>query len=600
MLLKVFAALLLFSGTVSALTDCEQCELAVDLLHEAWGDKTTSDCVGDLVTFICETFRIENDFVCKYIISDFKDEFVYVIQQIIVVPHEICGLLMHNTCGNFSNPLLDNWNLPLPPNQPVFVPQQPVKPGNPTKRVLHLTDLHLDMHYTPGFEVDCGSPQCCRPQDLPDEAEAVKNPAGYWGAVGNCDAPYWLYINMLDNIVANNGKLDYIVVSGDLMSHADWDYNNVTHIAKIHNISDELRSRFPDTPIYFTVGNHEGVPIDNITPHFTPKKYHMDWLYAAMADSWKGWVPEDQDKLVRYNGCYMVKLYPGLRIVSLNTVMGDRVNFWLYINQTDPDGTMTWFINQLYDAEKAGDHVHVVAHIPGADGECLQGWGLMYYKVLNRFANTIKAQFFGHTHSEEFYVSYADPYDPKSTPTSVVYSAPSLTPYAEFYPAYRIYTVDGDYTGSTHQVIDFEEWYFNLTTNNANPSNPQWQKLYASANQEYGMQSQAASEWDNLITRMITDDDLFEKYRDNYYRRTSFDGLKKCDEKCKRGFLCAARQLHDSKKLCADLGDFEKLVRPSKQRNFLNKPRFQSRTKDEIAKAYYKFAGNQRNDKCPI
>lgn len=36
------------------------------------------------------------------------------------------------------------------------------------------------------------------------------------------------------------------------------------------------------------------------------------------------------------------------------------------------------------------------------------------------------------------------------------------------------------------QVIDFEEWYMNITEANANPENPQWKQLYASVNQEYG------------------------------------------------------------------------------------------------------------------
>ena len=37
----------------------------------------------------------------------------------------------------------------------------------------------------------------------------------------------------------------------------------------------------------------------------------------------------------------------------------------MFLNQTDPDGTMTWFANQLLDAEKSGDVVQILAHIPG-------------------------------------------------------------------------------------------------------------------------------------------------------------------------------------------------------------------------------------------
>lgn len=29
-----------------------------------------------------------------------------------------------------------------------------------------MTDLHVDMFYTVGLEADCGTPQCCRPQDM--------------------------------------------------------------------------------------------------------------------------------------------------------------------------------------------------------------------------------------------------------------------------------------------------------------------------------------------------------------------------------------------------------------------------------------------------
>lgn len=65
------------------------------------------------------------------------------------------------------------------------------------------------------------------------------------------------------------------------------------------------------------------------------------------------------------------------------------------------------------------------------------------------FENTVVGQFFGHTHSEEFEVMYEDMNDPKSRPTGVIYSAPSLTPYSDYFPGYRVVTIDGSYSGST-------------------------------------------------------------------------------------------------------------------------------------------------------
>lgn len=76
----------------------------------------------------------------------------------------------------------------------------------------------------------------------------VKEAAGHWGTVGNCDSPYYLVTNMLQHIadthkdVSSEEKsktkkqLDYIVVSGDLESHADWVYTHESHAAMVGNL----------------------------------------------------------------------------------------------------------------------------------------------------------------------------------------------------------------------------------------------------------------------------------------------------------------------------------------------------------------------------
>ena len=37
-------------------------------------------------------------------------------------------------------------------------------------RILHLSDLHVDLAYTPGLSNDCGEPLCCRPPNKPGTA----------------------------------------------------------------------------------------------------------------------------------------------------------------------------------------------------------------------------------------------------------------------------------------------------------------------------------------------------------------------------------------------------------------------------------------------
>uniref|UniRef100_A0AC34QIM1 Sphingomyelin phosphodiesterase n=2 Tax=Panagrolaimus sp. JU765 TaxID=591449 RepID=A0AC34QIM1_9BILA len=530
---------------------CTTCELIVEVAHDLLGDDALDDCIVDFANYVCAALHIEDHFVCKGMTSNFKETFIYVLKTLIVEPKEICGLLVQDCDGGF-NPYNATWFLPTPGVKPPHKDPPPIPQGKPTLRVLHLSDLHVDNDYQIGAEAKCGEPLCCRPPNDGNEAKDVKTPAGKWGTIAECDSPYWLLTDMLQHIAATHKDIDYVIVSGDLESHADWDYSREGHIAKVKNITDTIKKYLPGLNVYFAVGNHEGVPIDNFGPHFTPEQFHMDWLYDTMADSWKDWVPTDQLPEVRYNGCYMKQLFPGLRLISLNNALGDTVNFYLYINQTDPDGTMTWFFEQLEDAERNGQKVQVVAHIPGGGGEALEGWAINYYNAATRYEDTIVGHFFGHTHSEEIHVIFEDPENPNSRPTGVVYASPSLTPYSDLNPAYRIYTIDGNYPGSTFQVIDFEGYFLNLTEANANPDAPtKWQPYYKSnsVKAEYGLKSLAASEWNNLIDRMITDNATFTSFIKNTYRRSDV----KCNTDCRRNTLCDSKKAHHSQNLCSGI-----------------------------------------------
>lgn len=46
---------------------------------------------------------------------------------------------------------------------------------------------------------------------------------------------------------------------------------------------------------------------------------------------------------------------------------------------------MSWLISELYSSEINYEFVHIMAHIPPGDIECLEGWARNYYHVVNRF-----------------------------------------------------------------------------------------------------------------------------------------------------------------------------------------------------------------------
>lgn len=65
----------------------------------------------------------------------------------------------------------------------------------------------------------------------------------------------------------------------------------------------------------------------------------------------------------------------------------------------------------------------------------------------DRYETTITAQFFGHTHFDEFELFYDT--ENLGRAVSVAYIGPSVTPYVNLNPGYRIYYIDGDHDHTT-------------------------------------------------------------------------------------------------------------------------------------------------------
>ena len=61
---------------------------------------------------------------------------------------------------------------------------------------------------------------------------------------------------------------------------------------------------------------------------------------------------------------------------------------------------------------------------------------------------------------------YYEDADPKGKPSHVAFIAPSLTTYSDLNPAYRVYTIDGNYEGSTFTVLDEDNYWVNITEAN--------------------------------------------------------------------------------------------------------------------------------------
>ncbi|CAD5234383.1 unnamed protein product [Bursaphelenchus xylophilus] len=529
---------------------CMACRGGVEVLRFLFERNSTSDKIIRAAEYFCKEFANQNTQICKGLTSQFREQFLYVLEQMVLSPRQFCGLML-DECGIPNNPFDGNWTLNLPPKPDIFK-DRPAKQADqenrPIFRVLQVSDLHFDFEYENGTEADCGKPVCCQGAPVP----VPKKSAGYWGTLAACDIPLRTVESMFAHIAGthmtdSDKKIDYIMLTGDYMPHNDWVYNKDSHLYVISNLTQLINTYFPDTPVFWGVGNHEGVPVNSFAPHTMPSRFWPDWIYKALTDAGERWIPPEQIASANFRGSFSVKLTDKLKLINLNTNFCETTNFFLYLNQTDPDSALQWLIEELKEAEEQGVVVHIMAHIPPGDGECLEGWARNYYRIVNRFEYTIRAQFFGHVHTDSFTVFYENMNNFHSRPTNVLYSAPSVTTFESVNPAYRIYEVDGNYEHSTYEILDYKTYFLNLSRPQPYP-NPEWELLY-SAKAEYNLPDLSASSWSTLGERIRGDDVLYKKFLKNYARRDDYP----CDAKCRDELLCSLRRGHHNESaLCPE------------------------------------------------
>lgn len=135
---------------------------------------------------------------------------------------------------------------------------------------------------------------------------------------------------------------------------------------------------------------------------------------------------------------------------------------------------LEWLRDTLLLAEKSGEKVHILGHIPPNTASCIRAWNREYDKLIRQFSHIISGHFVGHTHSDEFTVINSE--DDVPVPLNVAWGGGSGTSFVGLNSNYRLYTVESD----TFEVVDFETYIFNLTEANLTPDQPpKWFKEYS-------------------------------------------------------------------------------------------------------------------------
>ncbi|XP_063244223.1 sphingomyelin phosphodiesterase-like [Bacillus rossius redtenbacheri] len=466
---------------------------------------------------LCAQLQLASEDVCQGVVDEYLPAVTFLADHdgnSSTFSLRLCRLLINkDDCVH-----QDEWTVALDTNKPEVVSPTVAQTSGESVTIVHLTDVHFDPSYT--------AANTCR-------SVAGAPPAGHWGGYTGCDVPLRTLRNLLGEVRQRHPKIDYVYFTGDTVDHMIWETTRESNNETITAVVNLFAEFFGNVTVIHTLGNHEPSPVNL----FAPMKVEGDnvstaWLYQQVSELWSPYITEEAKETVLRGGFYTLKLRDGFRVVVLNNAVCYNMNFWLLYQSEDPYGQLAWLAETLLRAERDGEKVHLLYHIPSGSKDCLRTWSREYHRIVDRFENTITAQFNGHTHYDEFHVYYS--VKNTSRPISVALNGGSVTSFENVNMNYKVYTVDP----SSWYVTDGESWVFNLSEANSHlGDSPKWYKLY-SYRDAYGVGGLLPSELDSLAQRMSRDRSLLQKYNRYYFKDAGPSLRAGCDDECLKSRLC--------------------------------------------------------------
>ncbi|KAF8195992.1 Metallo-dependent phosphatase-like protein [Pholiota molesta] len=343
--LGLFARASLITTILDAIenaVDCGSCHALVTVLQ---GLAILGDSVfSDVLVGVCQAVKAEDDDVCQGLLAE----------QGPIIAHDLRSISsLGQTATKFCNAVI---GLCQEPDVNAFtVPIPKAAPSNPTVftstgkapfQVVHFSDVHIDRMYTPGSEVNCTKPICCR--NFADQTGPVAVAAGPLGSPG-CDTPGTLSQSMLKAVAAENTR--FSIFTGDVVEAAVWLVNQTEVTSDLQTFNREM-AQFVNSPVFPAIGNHEVAPINSFPRNTSSGAQNSQWVFDTQSQGWTQWVGTAAAGEVQHmSGSYSaVPSGTNLRIISLNTIYWYKDNFWLYDSdkqQPDPNGILAFAVQQL-------------------------------------------------------------------------------------------------------------------------------------------------------------------------------------------------------------------------------------------------------------
>ena len=336
---------------------------------------------------------------------------------------------------------------------------------------IQLSDTHLQLDYQEGKVVNCNIPLCCR--NTPEELgfKNNKNHKGQdllfstkYGQAGKCDAN--LEELKAFSIEAKRLKPEFILFTGDFSAHNVWEVSQeeIIEATKI-SVETMVKEIGEEIPIYPAIGNHEKAPPDIFFGTETI-------LLHGLAKVFKKYLTQEAyDSFSQFGYFTMLHKNTNLRLVSLNCLLCDTMNFNLIGDSFQVAKMFKWLENVLSEAEKNNERVYLLDHIPLRASQHNYDCTIRLKILLERYQDIISGFISAHTHRDE--TNLIREYSNPNKFSVINHIGPALSTYTKCWPSFRIYYADTE----TKFINDFIQMRLNLDETNKNDK-PFWYVAY--------------------------------------------------------------------------------------------------------------------------
>ncbi|KAI9496475.1 Metallo-dependent phosphatase-like protein [Zychaea mexicana] len=288
--------------------------------------------------------------------------------------------------------------------------EHPDKEGEQYRYFLHITDMHVDLGYTPGTTVKSA---CHRKrgetfqQEQLQETLTTTRPRKHHrvGRLGapfeHCDAPLELAQQTIDWVARHwKDKLDFVIWTGDNSRH-DWDRKESRRRNQILQLNQKVTSliaeSLPNTPIIPCLGNNDVYPHNRIVDY--------DEILPFFENLWRSWIPKSERNKFLQGGYFITDIGKNIRVVSLNTMFFIKKNKSVKScrkNNGPAKDHIHWLEQTLAQAEKDHKRVLIMGHVPPSPRDYRNSCFTEYLRISADYGHVIAGHFYGHLNMDHF------------------------------------------------------------------------------------------------------------------------------------------------------------------------------------------------------